>query len=397
MNEESTLAYAGLKVIDASQGLAGPYCATLLAQHGAEVIKIEPPQGDWARALGTRYGDHSALALSANRGKQSIVLDLKNPASAEIMQRLIASADVFLESFRPGVASKLGLGYEALSKNNPGLVYLSISGFGQSGPYAERPGTDSVLQAYTGLMALNRDSTGAPNRVGFLVVDTLTGLYSFQAVATALARRAKTKRGEHLDVSLAQSASAFISQKVIEAALEGENPRVINSPAGSYRASDAWIIIGLSKESHWQGLCQVMGRTDLLNEPRYATFTQRADCLAELQSIVAKEIAKRTADEWLQALEAADVLCNRVNNIRDWFEDPHALARGWVDYAPIDASVNIPAAVIPGVTPPTAGTQRAAWPSLGEHTSQVLANNGFSDTYIAALLRSGAAVQAPSK
>jgi crotonobetainyl-CoA:carnitine CoA-transferase CaiB-like acyl-CoA transferase len=389
----NTLAYAGLKVIDASQGLAGPYCAMLLAQHGAEVIKIEPPTGDWARSLGTRYGDQSALALAANRGKKSIVLDMKNPGAVRAMARLCEGADVFLESFRPGVAAKLGLGYEALSASNPGLVYLSISGFGQSGPYAERPATDSVLQAYAGMMSLNRDSAGSPNRVGFLVVDTLTALYSFQAVAAALALRARTGAGKRLDVSLAQCAGAFVSQKVIEAALEGENPRVINAPAGSYRTADGWIIVGLSKHSHWERLCKVMNRPDLLAEPRYASFEKRADCLPELQAIVAAEIARQPSDWWLERLAAEDVLCNRVNTIGDWLQDEHAAVNAWAPRTEVPGAGTIPALAVPGAAPPAPDSARAAWPGLGEHTRAILAAHGCTQAEIDALLASGAAAQ----
>ena len=394
-NANDALAYAGLKVVDASQGVAGPYCAMLLAQHGAKVIKVEPPTGDWARSLGTRYAEQSALALAANRGKQSIVLDMKKPAAAEAMARLCKDADVFLESFRPGVAGKLGLGYEALAKDNPGLIYLSVSGFGQSGPYAERPATDSVLQAYTGMMALNRDSAGAPNRVGFLVVDMLTALYAFQGVAAALAARAKNGAGKRLDISLAQSAGAFISQKIIEAALEGENPRVINAPAGAYRTADGWIIAGLSKETHWQSLCKVMGREDLLAEPRYASFEKRADCLRELQVIVAAEMVKQPSDWWLERLSAEDVLCNRVNTIGDWLQDEHAAVNAWAPRTEAPGAGLIPALAVPGVVPPAPGDPRAHWPGLGEHTRALLAAHGYTQAQIDAMLAAGAAAQRP--
>ena len=388
----NSLAYAGLKVVDASQGIAGPYCAMMLAQHGAQVIKVEPPSGDWARSLGTRYADQSALSLAANRGKKSIVLDMKKPAAGEAMARLCRDADVFLESFRPGVAAKLGLGPEAVSAGNPGLVYLSVSGFGQTGPYAERPATDSVLQAYSGMMALNRDSAGAPNRVGFLVVDVLTGLYAFQGVAAALALRARTGQGKRLDISLAQCAGAFISQKLIEAALEGENPRVINAPAGSYQTSDGWIIIGLSKDAHWTSLCKVMGREDLLAEPRYETFVKRADCLKELQAIVAAEVHMHPTAWWLERLEQEDVLCNRVNSLTDWLGDEHAAVNGWAPRAEVPGAGVIPALALPGA--PATGPGRDAWPRLGEHTREVLASHGYAPAEIDALLASGAAAQA---
>ena len=158
-------AFAGLRIIDLSQGVAGPYCAMLAAQHGAEVIKVEPPSGDWSRGIGERFGDQSALSVAANRGKRSIVVDLKVAAGLELIRRLTASADIFIESFRPGVAERLGLGYDVVRAENAGLLYLSVSGYGQSGPYAKRPLTDTVAQAFSGLMSANLGNDGEPHRV----------------------------------------------------------------------------------------------------------------------------------------------------------------------------------------------------------------------------------------
>ena len=167
--------YAGLKVVDASLGIAGPHCGMLLALYGADVVKIEPLFGDWVRPLGTTYGDHSALSIAYGRGKRSVALDLKSPGGTEIAHRLAQDADVFIESFRPGVADRLGLGYAALKATNPRLLYVSVSGFGQAGPSANLPCTDLVAQAFSGLISVNTGADGIPHRVGFTVVDVLTG------------------------------------------------------------------------------------------------------------------------------------------------------------------------------------------------------------------------------
>ncbi|TBR21503.1 MAG: CoA transferase, partial [Reyranella sp.] len=187
--------FAGLKVVDLSQGIAGPYCAMLLAQHGAEVIKVEGiGEGDWARTLGVHYESHSAFSIIGNMGKRSLSVDLKSDAGKEIVWRLLKDADIFLEGFRPGVIKRLGFDYEAVSARVPRLLYVSISGFGQTGPLSERPAMDPVLQAYTGLMAENRGEDGIPHRVPVIVVDMSTALYAFQAVSAALyARRDETK------------------------------------------------------------------------------------------------------------------------------------------------------------------------------------------------------------
>src|SRR5207244_1870356 len=178
--------YKGLRVLDFGQGIASPYCAMLLGVYGAEIIKVEPPEGDWSRFLGTTYGSHTALSAVYNRGKRSLCLDVKHKDGIAIAKRLARDSDVLIEGFRPGVAARLGLGYEELSRDNPGLIYLSISGFGQSGPYSKRPGSDSVAQAFSGLVSINAGTDGVPHRVGTTISDVVTGVYAFQAIATAL-------------------------------------------------------------------------------------------------------------------------------------------------------------------------------------------------------------------
>ncbi len=179
--------YAGLKVIDLSQGVAGPYCAMLLAQYGADVIKVEPAEtGDWSRTLGVIYGDHTAYSLPSNLGKRSIALDLKSADGREVLWRLIAGADVFLQGFRPGVIERMGFGYDAVAEREPRILYLSISGFGQTGPLAERPAMDPVLQAFTGLIMENKGEDGFPHGVPIVAIDSTSGLYAFTALAAAL-------------------------------------------------------------------------------------------------------------------------------------------------------------------------------------------------------------------
>ena len=214
--------FAGLKVVDLSQGIAGPYCAMLLAQYGAEVIKVEGiGEGDWARTLGTRYGSHSAYSIIGNLGKRSIAVDLKTEAGKQVLWRLLEGADVFLEGFRPGAIRRLGFDYDSVAAREPRLLYLSISGFGQSGPLSERPAMDPVLQAYTGLMIENRGEDGIPHRVPVIVVDMSTALYAFQALSAALYARRDETRGRYIEASLMQAATALQSIRLMACHLEG--------------------------------------------------------------------------------------------------------------------------------------------------------------------------------
>ena len=212
---------SGIRILDLSRVLAGPYCTALLADLGAEILKLEPPAGDDYRHIGPFRDGESALFTLNNRGKKSLVLDLKAPGDLALAQEIAARVDVVVENFRPGVAARLGLGYENLSRDNAGLIYLSISGFGQSGPYSKRPGSDSVAQAYSGLVSVNTGNDGLPHRVGTTISDVVTGVYAFQAIATTLFARAATGTGRWIDVNLAQSTAALLGHKAAEHILEG--------------------------------------------------------------------------------------------------------------------------------------------------------------------------------
>ena len=241
------LPYSGIRVLDLGQGLAAPYCGMLLAQWGAEVIKVEPAEGDWIRHIGEAVGQHSATSIVANRGKRSIVADLKQPEAVAAVRRLARTCDVVLESFRPGVAQRLGLGWQELSAGRDDLVYLSVSGYGQSGPQAQLAGSDSVLQAYSGMMVVNAEADGTPRRVGFLAVDTFAGLYAFQAVAAALHARLAGQGGRYLDLSLMACAAAVLAPKDAASNVRIQ-VRTVNfmalstyrSPKGKLRAAGRW-------------------------------------------------------------------------------------------------------------------------------------------------------------
>jgi crotonobetainyl-CoA:carnitine CoA-transferase CaiB-like acyl-CoA transferase len=305
-------ALTGLTVLDFSQGIAGPHCACLLADFGARVIKVEPPEGDWSRGVSARLGESSVAFLTLNRGKEGIVLDLKEPASREAALRLARGADILIESNRPGVMERLGLGPAQLCAQHPGLIYLSISGFGQRGPQATRPGTDAVLQAMTGL-SFGASGTGEPIRVRVPLIDLVTGVYASQAVLAALIQRARSGKGLHLDVSLLHASLALQSYKVAEHRVNGgATGQEAYATVGIYRTQDGYIALSGAKPRHTEALLNVIGRLDLLKDPRFSTEADRFENQEALRAAISAELAGRTTQDWLAAMGSIDLLCQEV-------------------------------------------------------------------------------------
>lgn len=381
--------YRGLRVLDFGQGIASPYCGALLAANGADVIKVEPPEGDWSRRLGTTYGRHTAISAVFNRGKRSLCLDLKDPKGLEIAKQLALQSDVFIEGFRPGVAARLGLGYEALSRDNPGLIYLSVSGFGQAGPYSSRPCTDSVAQAFGGLVSVNPGSDGLPHRVGTPISDVATGAYAFQAVSTALYARATVGKGRWIDINLAQSTAALLGHKFAEYMLEGGAPRALNVPAGSYKTRNGWLMVTLVTEPHYQRLCAVLGRNDLATDPTFSDFAKRSDAADVLIAEVRKAFLAKTTDVWLAELHAADIIADRILDPGAWLENAHVGAtHGAVRMETPGVGI-----VYAARTPGAAGLQEdtlSPSPDVGQHSREVLRDNGYDEVTIDALCKAGA-------
>lgn len=388
--------YAGLRVLDLSQGIAGPYCGMLFAQYGADVWKVEPAAGDWGRALGKRVGAHTAIDLTANRGKRSIALDLKHPQGRALLARLAARCDVLLENFRPGVAERLGVGYDAARKDNPKLLYVSVSAFGRRGPARDLPGSDTVAQAFSGMMMANRDAAGTPKSTGFLTADYATGLYAFQALAAALAARPFESAGRHLDVSLMQASGAFLAMKLIEERLEGGPAPKLNAPAGSYRTRDGWIAVTLTKEAHFPAICGAIARPDLAADPRFTDFALRSRNLEALRPLLQEALLAKTTQAWLAAFRAADVLASAIHDFASWPADPQVRAMEVVDEAPNPHAPGLPPipwVQIPGALPPPADDRRRRWPAIGEHAGEILREAlDLDDAAIAGLRASGALI-----
>lgn len=358
---------AGVTVLDLSQGIAGPYCARLLADWGARVLKVEPPAGDWMRKLGEGPAETSASAHYYNLGKQGLVLDLKDQRDLSRALALAEQADVVIESARPGVMAKMGLGFEAVKTRNPTVIYLSVSGYGRSGPRATDPLTDTVAQAFSGWMSINRGRDGIPHKVDTTIIDAVTGLYAFQAVTMALWPGGGAHTARHLDVSLMQSAAAILGPKVMEAAHLGHPPTAINAPAGSYRTVDGWIAVTLVRESQFRAWAAEIGEPDLPADPRYDNFVNRSRNLASLLEIIAARMAEATTDEWVARLTRAGLLASRINEFGDWLSEPQVTATEAAPLTELAAGAALPVPRTPGHD----GPARPA-PAFGEHTQAVL-------------------------
>ncbi len=380
----------GVRVLDATQGVAGPHSTMLLAQHGAEVTKLEPLDGDWGRTLGRTYGDQCAHSVVFNRGKRSLALDMKTEAAQKIAFRLAERADIVVESFRPGVMARFGIGYEQVKAANPEVIYLSVTGFGQDGPYNRLPVTDSVIQAFSGWMSINRDTTGTPQRIGMIAVDVMTGLYAYQAISSALLRKFRFGKGAYIDCSLMQSAAAFQSAKIMEHYLEGGAPQVLYVPVGTMQTADGHINVTAMRERHYVSLCKVLGRDDLAHDERYNAREKRIEREAELMPVIRAEFLKRTTAEWAEALTEAGVMNAPVSTYDHYLADEHVKAVGsvsWMDHPGMPGA--LPLANIPGLAKIGAGGALDRAPHIGEHTRDILLGEGWSPAEVDDLVAAG--------
>jgi len=369
---------AGLRIVDFTRVLSGPFCTALLADLGAEVIKVEPPQGDDYRAIGPMRNGESALFNVMNRNKHSVVLDLKLPDAQALARELCATADVVVENFRPGVAEKLGMGYEAVRAINPRVVYASISGFGQTGPAAHRPAYDIVLQAMSGLMEATGSPDGPPTLVGEAVSDVVSGLFASWGVLAALLGRERNGQGTHVDVAMLDATLAFTATSVSRFLFTGHNPvRVgnrhpLSAPFGVYAAADGHCVIAVLNNKLFAQLSAVIGQPALADDPRFASDELRSQNEPALRAAIEAWSGALTVDQVVQHLEAAAVPAAPIWNVEQALNSPQSQHRGVLQAVddPQLPGLRLPSQPLQFSAYERAAVQRA--PRLGEHTDVTL-------------------------
>jgi len=376
-----------IRVLDLTQVMAGPFCCQLLGDMGADVIKVEPPgTGDSARhGMGfTMKGEDSAAFLAVNRNKRSIALNLKDDRHRQAFHRLAGTADVLVENFRPGVCARLGIGYETLSEASPGLIYASISGFGQTGPSAMRAGYDLIAQGMSGVMSVTGEPGGEPVKCGIPISDLSSGLFCAFAILTAYVSRLETGRGQYIDTSLFEGALALSIWETAELWATGRVPQPLGSahrltaPYQALRTRDGHVTVGGNTQRLWARLCAAIGRDDLVEDERFATNDARMANRPALEAELEAVLEQRTTGEWLEVLLEAGVPVGPIYDYRQVFEDPHTHAREMMVEMEHPVEGTVRGLGIPFKLSETPGQIRRAAPLLGEHTEEILSELGCS-------------------
>jgi crotonobetainyl-CoA:carnitine CoA-transferase CaiB-like acyl-CoA transferase len=392
----------GVKVLELAQIMAGPTCGMLLADLGADVIKVERvPGGDDTRTMSRpSVAGESAAFMAMNRNKRGIGLNLKLPAAQEALKRMAVRADVLTENYRKGALERLGLGYEALRALNPRLIYCSISGYGRTGPYADKGGFDLIAQGMSGLMSITGEPGGAPVKSGSPICDINAGILAALGIVSAYVHRLKTGAGQLVDTSLYE---AGIQQTYWQSAIyfaTGEAPgpsgsaHILSAPYQAFRAADGWLTIGGANQANWERLARVLGAPEWLADERFRSNAERMNNLADLTPLINEKLKLRPVREWIAALELEGVPCGPINSIADMAADPQTAAREMVVELEHSRAGTTRALGLPIKLSASPGRVARAAPLLGEHTREVLGEYGFSEQEIEDLVRSGAAVAA---
>jgi len=376
-----TLSLDGVTVIDLSRILAGPYCTMTLGDLGAEVLKIEPPRGDDCRHWGPPFIDgESAFFIAVNRNKKSLCLDLKTDEGKDLLHRLIETADVLIENFRPGALERLGFGYDVVHERHRSLIYCSISGYGQTGPLRQRPGYDAVMQGEGGWMGLTGEPGGMPMKVGASLADVLTGMMACEGILASLYRREKTGEGERIDVSLFDSVLATLCYQAQGYLMTGELPKRLGNrhssltPYETFRTEDSFVIVGAGNDSLWKKLVAVAEQPyrARLDVPEFEVNADRVRRYDELRALLEPMFSSKTTDEWIELLDGAGIPVGRVRSVAEVFENPQIEPRHMrlsVDHPKLGA---IPLAGNPIKLTEAGERDHRPPPMLGEHTESVL-------------------------
>lgn len=379
----------GVRVLDLTQVMAGPFCTMILADLGADVVKIEPPAtGDLTRRMGGAHmrmrGEDNAPFFALNRNKRSVTLDLKADSDRSEFHRLTRNADMVVESFRPGVARKLGVDYETLARIRSDLIYGSISGFGQTGPYAQRPGFDLIAQAMSGVMSVTGELDGKPVKSGIPISDLGAGLYCAVALLAAYIHRQRTGKGQRVETSLFDAAVGLSVWETAELWSSGRIPQPFGSahrlsaPYQALKTGDGYLVVAAITERQWHKLCDVLGRPELAEDARFATNAARMANLTALVQELEASLARGTTTEWVDKLLAADVPAGPIQNYRQVFDDPHTLARSMLLEFEDPVEGTVPTLGFPFKLSETPARARRRPPRLGEHNDEVLGEDRLS-------------------
>src|SRR6185369_10751086 len=388
-------ALAGLRVIDLTQAMAAPFCSMNLADMGADVIKVEPPTGEDMRRGSASKNGHSGTFTTINRSKRGITVDLKQRAGVEIIHRLVKTADVFVQNYRPGAATRLGVDYETLRALNPRLIYCSVSGFGATGPYASRGGYDLIAQGMSGIISVTGDEDGPPAKAGLPVSDLSAGLFSAYGILCALEHRDRTGEGQLVDTSLLEAAMALTIWESAEYWVTGEAPRALGSahrlsaPYQALRAADGYFTVGANNDRLFEGLCRALGRTDLASDTRFAAGKARQANRKALIDEIERTTFTETRAFWLERCDKEGVPAGPINNYAEALADPHTLARKMVVDLVHPGAGPIKALGVPVKLSETPGAVDRAAPLLGQHTEELLIELGYSEAERRALEAKG--------
>lgn len=393
----------GMKVIELAHIMAGPVCGLMLADLGADVIKVEKANGgdDSRRFVPPDIKGESAAFMMMNRGKRGIALDLKQEQGKDVLRRLIEDADVLIENYRRGTMDKLGLGYEALREINPGLIYCEISGFGRTGPYADRAGFDLIAQGMSGLMDITGEGPDRPPvKVGAPMSDITAGILGAMGCLAAYAHKLRTGEGQRVDTSLFEAAITHTYWQSAICFATGVSPgrmgtaHPLNAPYQAFQTKDGWINVGAANQANWERLLRCLGAPELGEDPRFAANSERMANLDALVEALTEHFKTRTSAEWLDALEKAGVPAGPVLSIGEMQQDPQSIARDMVPETDHPVAGRVKTIGLPVKLSETPGGVQGPAPLFGQHTRTVLAEIGYGDEEIEAILRSGAAIAA---
>ncbi len=369
----------GIRVLDLTRVLAGPFCTMILADMGADVIKIERPStGDDSRHFGPYVNGESAYFMSINRNKKSITINLKSEKGKNIFREMVKEADIVIENFRPGTMERLGIGYEDLKKINNKIIYAASSGFGHTGPYSERPAYDAIVQAMGGLMSITGQKDGTPTRVGSSIGDIIAGLYTTIGIFAALKYRNDNGVGQKVDVSMLDGQVSILENAIARYFATGSSPKPAGNrhnsiiPFETFETSDGELMVAAGNDNLWQKLCIALDMPELAEDKRFITNPLRAKNYTELRPLLAKELKKKSTDEWHQVLLDYGVPNGPINNIEDVVNDPQVKAREMIVEVDHPKAGKVKMAGIPIKMSESQGQIKTPSPSLGEHTEEIL-------------------------